>query len=110
MRRGRFNQAALLAREVGRRSAVGYEPLLLTRHGSTKHQVGFSRDERARNLQGAFALPQADRPATRGKRIVLVDDAVTLRATGQAGARCLLRAGAANVDIQMFARVATPIE
>jgi predicted amidophosphoribosyltransferase len=102
--------SALLAREVSRRSAVAYEPLLLTRQGSTKHQVGICRNERARNLQGAFALPRANPPAIRGKRIVLVDDVLTFGASGRAAARCLLRAGAANVDIQMFARVPTPIE
>jgi len=108
--RRRFNQAALLAREIARRSGVAYEPLLLARPRRTAHQVGLSRNERARNVQGAFAVPQAGRPAIAGKRIVLVDDVLTSGATGEAAARALLRAGAANVDILVFARVATPIE
>ncbi|MDQ0396348.1 ComF family protein [Labrys monachus] len=108
--RRRFNQAALLAREVSRRSGVAYEPLLLTRPRRTAHQVGLSRNERARNVQGAFAVPQANRPAIAGRHIVLVDDVLTSGATSEAAARALLRAGAAQVDILVFARVATPIE
>lgn len=108
--RRRFNQAALLAREIGGRSGVAYEPLLLGRSRRTAHQVGLSRKERARNVQGAFTVPPDARPAIKGKRIVLVDDVLTSGATGEAAARTLLRAGAATVDMLVFARVATPIE
>lgn len=108
--RRRFNQAALLAREVAARSGLAYEPLVLGRSRRTAHQVGLSRKERARNVQGAFIVPPVARPAIRGKRIVLVDDVLTSGATGEAAARALLRAGAAQVDMLVFARVATPIE
>ena len=40
-----------------------------------------------------------------GRRIVLVDDVMTSGATANAAARVLLRAGAANVDVLVFARV-----
>ncbi len=106
----RFNQAALLAREVGRLAGIAYEPLLMSRRKHTARQVGLSRKERARNVQGAFAVAQADRPAIEGRHIVVVDDVLTSGATGEAAARTLLRAGAARVDMLVFARVATPLE
>jgi len=105
----RFNQSALLAREIARRSGVPCEPLLLLRKRRTPQQVGLSRNERARNVQGAFEVPQALRAQLADKRVVLVDDVLTSGATAEACARTLLRAGAANVDVLTFARVATPV-
>jgi predicted amidophosphoribosyltransferase len=43
-----------------------------------------------------------------GRRLVLVDDVLTSGATLDGCARALLRAGAANVDALIFARVADP--
>jgi ComF family protein len=106
----RFNQAGLLAREVSRHTGLTYEPLLLVRRKHTAHQVGLSRKERARNLQGAFAVPKAHREHIRGKHIVVIDDVLTSGATSEAAARTLLRAGAARVDMLVFARVAKPLE
>ena len=40
-----------------------------------------------------------------GRRLVLVDDVLTSGATVDACARALLRAGARNVDVLVFARV-----
>jgi len=99
----RFNQAAALARETARAAGKPYAPALLQRVVSTRTQVGLTRRQRAENVQGAFrAAPGAP---IEGRRIVLIDDVLTSGATANAASRALLRAGAAQVDVLVFARV-----
>jgi ComF family protein len=99
----RFNQAAALAREAARAGGKPYAPALLQRVVATRTQVGLTRRQRAENVQGAFrAAPGAP---IEGRRVVLVDDVLTSGATANAAARALLRAGAAQVDVLVFARV-----
>lgn len=101
----RFNQAAALGREIARRAGKPFEPALLRRIKATPSQVGLSREQRVQNMQGAFrAAPAA---SVQGRRIALVDDVLTSGATANAAARALLRAGAAQVDLIVFARVVT---
>jgi ComF family protein len=99
----KFNQAAALAREVARRAGKPYEPELIARVKATRSQVGLTREQRANNVQGAFRCPAAAR--VRGRRIVLIDDVLTSGATANAASRALLRAGAVQVDVIVFARV-----
>jgi predicted amidophosphoribosyltransferase len=75
----------------------------------TVQQVGLTRTERAANVQGAFRVPPEGKAAVVGRRLVLVDDVLTSGATFDGCARALLRAGAANVDVLVFARVADPV-
>jgi len=101
----RFNQAAALGREIARRAGKPFEPALLRRIKATRSQVGLSREQRVQNMQGAFrAAPAA---SVQGRRIALVDDVLTSGATANAAARALLRAGAEQVDLIVFARVVT---
>jgi len=99
----RFNQAAALARETARAGGRPYAPALLQRVVSTRTQVGLTRRQRAENVQGAFR-PVSGAPVE-GRRILLVDDVLTSGATANAASRALLRAGAAQVDVLVFARV-----
>lgn len=103
----RFNQAAALAQELAQRSGVAFAPSALTRVKRTRQQIGLTRAQRADNLQGAFKVLPATKPAVEGRRILLVDDVLTTGATANAAARALLRAGATQVDILTFARVVT---
>jgi ComF family protein len=101
----RYNQSAALAGTIARISGVRVAPDLLHRVKSTPQQVGLSRAERATNVQGAFRVPSAAKSAVMGRRLIVVDDVLTSGATSDACARALLRAGAAQVDVLVLARV-----
>ncbi len=104
----RFNQSAMLAAAVSAESGVPMTTGVLKRVKATVQQVGLSRPQRAANVQGAFCVTADGKAAVRGRRLVLVDDVLTSGATVEGCARALLRAGAANVDVLVFARVAEP--
>jgi ComF family protein len=101
----RFNQSALLAEVISKAGAVPVAYSALKRVKATPQQVGLSQSARAANVQGAFRVPADGRPEVVGRRLILVDDVLTSGATVDTCARALLRAGAANVDVLVFARV-----
>lgn len=101
----RFNQSAALAASIAAATGVPVATAALKRVKATAQQVGRSRAERAANVQGAFRVPAAGRTEVAGRRLVVIDDVLTSGATVEGCARALLRAGAANVDVLVFARV-----
>lgn len=87
-----FNQAELLSERLPRDLV---RPELLARVKATRPQVGLSRDERMRNLAGAFRAS----PTVRGLSVLLIDDVVT---SGHTAAECaseLRRCGATEVGV-----------
>lgn len=104
----RFNQAAVLAREVARLSGRRYEPLVLMRTRATRPQVGLTREQRRENVAGAFAVAEPRRSGLAGAKLLLMDDVITTGATARACARVLKRAGAARVDLLALALVTDP--
>src|SRR5271155_5617411 len=105
----RFNQSAMLAAAVSASSGVPIAAGALKRVKATGQQVGLSRTERAANVQGAFRVPPEAKAAVVGRRLIVIDDVLTSGATAEGCARALLRAGAANVDVLVFARVADAV-
>jgi len=105
----RFNQSAMLAASVSAASGVLTVTTALKRVKATVQQVGLSRSERATNFQGAFRVPEQGKAAVAGRRLVVLDDVLTSGATVEGCARALLRAGARQVDVLVFARVADPV-
>ena len=103
----RFNQSATLARVISRECGAPVETMALIRVKPTAPQVGLSRAQRAANLAGAFRVDPERAPLLRGRNVVLVDDVLTTGATANAAARALLKAGAAQVDLLVFARAVT---
>ena len=101
----RFNQAAELAKTISSLSGVPVSHEALKRVRATAQQVGLNESERAVNVEGAFRVPAEQRADVRGRRLVLIDDVLTSGATVDTCARALLRAGAVNVDVLVFARV-----
>ncbi|MGI6244838.1 MAG: ComF family protein [Pseudochelatococcus sp.] len=101
----RFNQSALLGMRLSAHTGLPCDTAALARRKPTRPQAGLSRAERATNLQGAFHVGEHRRMAVEGRRILLVDDVLTTGATANACARALLRAGARDVDVLVFARV-----
>lgn len=105
----RFNQSAALARALAALSAVPVCDDALKRVRPTAQQVGLSKTARADNVQGAFKVPREATAQVAGKRLVLVDDVLTSGATADTCTKALLRAGAAHVDVLVFARVVAPV-
>lgn len=95
----RFNQAQLLAAEIGRLTDKHVKPFALVRSRSTPQQVGLTRAQRLRNVANAFRVPASEVANVSGKAIVLIDDVITTGATASAAARALRRAGARRVDV-----------
>ncbi|WP_020181078.1 ComF family protein [Methylopila sp. M107] len=101
--RRRFNQSALLAREIASLTGARLALDAVARVKATRPQVGLSAAQRAENLAGAFKV--VDRAAIAGARVVLVDDVVTTGSTVDRLSRLVRRAGAASVDVLVFSMV-----
>ncbi len=103
----RFNQSCELSRFLSTSSGVVFKPQILRRIKATQQQVGLSERERRRNVSGAFVVPLDQEIEVSGRRILLVDDVYTTGATTKAASSALKRAGAAAVDVLVFAKVET---
>jgi len=97
LRERTFNQAELLARSLSKQLDVPYESDLLIRCRPTRPQAELNRQERTRNVRGAFDLRGEAR--VKGLRILLVDDVFTTGSTAEACARLLKSAGARTVVV-----------
>jgi predicted amidophosphoribosyltransferase len=104
--RRRYNQAALLARALGRLTGAEQCPDLLVRQRKTESQDGKGIDQRFANLSGALAVHPRRRTLIQGRQVLLVDDVMTSGATFSAATDACLAAGASGVCVLALARVA----
>ncbi|MCL2661186.1 MAG: hypothetical protein FWD64_11815, partial [Acidobacteriaceae bacterium] len=108
-----YNQAQLLAdaamaelRKTSPAWKLIAEYRALRRVKNTESQFGLTPRARRRNLQGAFAVVEAE--AIRGCEILLIDDIYTTGATARECARVLRRAGAGKVWVATVSRAQHP--
>lgn len=97
-----FNQAGRLAACLGDAVKIPLNTSLLHRIAPTLTQTRLTKQQRADNMRGAFALRRKAR--LDGARVVVVDDVFTTGATTNACAKVLRAAGAAEVCVWTVAR------
>jgi ComF family protein len=101
-----FNQSAIVAKQLSRRTGIPVAVDALLRVRPTPPLKGLNIRQRRRTVAGAFKVnPKAE---LRGRTVVLIDDVLTTGSTANACARALKRAGAARVDLISWARVVAP--
>jgi ComF family protein len=90
-----YNQSEELARELSKILQISVISDNLSKIKRTKSQMELSKEEREKNLEGAFIIKN---PAEiRGKKIFLVDDVYTTGSTMEECAKILKNAGAKQV-------------
>lgn len=89
-----FNQAELLAEEIGRSTGIHVNPKVVYRIRNTRPQKELDDRERYQNLKGAFGVSAS---WTAKKNVLLVDDIYTTGSTIDRIARLLKKAGVQNV-------------
>lgn len=101
----RYNQAAMLAKEIGKATGKPVAVDGLLRLKPTPIQGHRNRKERQANVKGAFAVNPRFAAQIKGKAIVLIDDVLTTGATLNECSRILLEGGAQTVQALTLARV-----
>jgi ComF family protein len=99
-----FNQADLLARQVGKTLNLPVYGSVLRRRRHTRAHSGLDALARKKNIKGAFEcrIPEVKRASF--EHVALVDDVMTTGATLAECARTLKKAGARSVSVWVAAR------
>lgn len=99
-----FNQAELLAHGIARRLKIPMDNDWLQKTRSTENQAALNKEDRLKNLRGAFAVKEA----RNYRHVALIDDVVTTRATVETLAKLLQKQGVQTVEVWCLARTAKP--
>jgi ComF family protein len=97
-----FNQAELLAHRLAEAVKIPVNKHLLRRVKATTTQTRLTREQRAANVEQAFAY--RGRRRLQREKIVLLDDVLTTGATTNACAKALRKAGAGEICVWTVAR------
>jgi len=102
----RYNQSALLAYALSKHCGLPVLPDGLKRTRHTQPQPGLTQKQRQDNVRGAFAVAPKQKPAIKGKSVLLIDDVMTTSATVSECTKALLKSGAMQVYVLTLARKA----
>lgn len=97
-----YNQSLLLAQEISNHTGIPVELFVLERRKGTPSQVGLKKEERERNVRGAFII--LNEKKVKARRILLIDDVLSTTATVNECAGVLKKSGAERVDVLALAR------
>ncbi|WBU63256.1 ComF family protein [Paracoccus aerodenitrificans] len=100
----KYNQADLLAQQIGRRTGLAVMPSLLRRTRATQAQDHRSHAERHENLKDAFSVSPRGCKLLASRPVLLVDDVMASGATMEAASRALLAQGVEQVSVAVLAR------
>lgn len=100
----RYNQSAILAHALAKKTGLPVLPDGLRRTRHTQAQAGLTRKQRQDNVRGAFAIGRRRQDRIRGKSVLLIDDVMTTRATIDECSKALLKGGAASVNVLTLAK------
>ena len=100
----RFNQSALLASVLSKKTGIKHLPNALKRSRHTTPQTGLTRKQRETNVKGAFTINKRYAGGIKGKNILLIDDVLTTGSTIEQCTKTLLKSGAAQVNVLTLAR------
>ena len=101
-----FNQAGLIAKELGARWGLRVDQYLLRRTRPTPPLKGMNEAQRQRAVKGAFVAVEGRH--IDGRTVILIDDVLTTGSTAAACAKALRKAGAGRVELISWARVVRP--
>lgn len=101
----RYNQAALIANMLSKETSIPYVPDLLRRKRMTQSQGHKNKEQRRKNVRGAFVLNPKHTESIQDKTILIIDDVFTSGATVNECARILKKTGSQQVNVLTLARV-----
>lgn len=92
-----YNQAELLAHELSLKTSTPCVVNVLKRVRQTIPQFELKKEERQKNIKGAFVIDDKYKKKLLGKWVILVDDITTTRSTLRECARVLKKSGVERV-------------
>ncbi len=96
-----FNQAYLLSLSIAKRYNIPISTGNLIKTKATRPQSTLGRNQRLKNLKGAFSVKRSER--LKGKSVLLVDDVYTTGTTIDNAAEALKKAGIKNIKAMILA-------
>lgn len=98
-----FNQSQMIAARLEKKLKKKIAPFIVKRTRPTSPQAGMNREERIKNIRGAFKIRKGVN--VKGMRLLLIDDVFTTGATTSECSKVLKSAGADVVNVLTLARV-----